>query len=44
MDEILIKDGHLEELSPIDDIRAGASFRMDVVSELIQRAIQKTCS
>ena len=43
MDEIQISPDQLEELSPIDDIRAKAGYRMEVVSELIQRAIRQTC-
>jgi len=42
MDQIRIRTGHLENLSPIDDIRAKADFRLDVVSELILRAVRQT--
>ena len=42
MDQIQIRTEHLENLSPIDDIRAKADFRLDVVSELILRAVRQT--
>ena len=42
MDQIRIRTEHLENLSPIDDIRAKADFRLEVVSELILRAVRQT--
>ena len=42
MEQIRIRTEHLENLSPIDDIRAKADFRLEVVSELILRAVRQT--
>lgn len=35
-----MKAGHLTELSPIDDVRATAAFRMDASTRLVQRALE----
>ena len=43
INEIQITTENLEGLAPIDDIRAVADYRMEVVVELIQRAILQTC-
>ncbi len=39
--EITVTPDHLVPLSPIDDVRGSATYRMDAVAELCQRAIQK---
>jgi len=36
-----IKPEHLKDLSPIDDVRATAAYRLDAVAELIGRAIRE---
>ena len=40
LNSLEIQTRHLESLQPIDDIRASASFRKTVVSELLQRAVK----
>ena len=34
---------HLAPLSPIDDIRSGASYRLEAVEELLRRALTDCC-
>ena len=39
--EFTITDGHLAPLSPIDDIRASAAYRLEAVKDLIARALHR---
>ncbi len=41
--EITVTDEHLAPLSPIDDIRASASYRLEAAKDLIVRALER-CS
>lgn len=43
-DAIDIRDYHLSPLSPIQDVRGSAEFRLDVVAEQCRRAIQKAAA
>jgi CO/xanthine dehydrogenase FAD-binding subunit len=36
----LVNQGHLAELSPIDDMRATAAYRKEVVQVLVARALE----
>lgn len=38
-----ITEAHLVNLSPIDDVRGSAGYRMDAVATQIRRAIQQAC-
>lgn len=40
-EDAVITETHLDGLSPIDDVRGQAEFRLDVVAEQVQRAILK---
>ncbi len=40
-DDTLVTEAHLAPLSPLDDVRGSASFRLHSVAELCRRAIRK---
>ncbi len=39
--DVLVEPRHLQDLAPIDDVRAPASYRMEVTAELVQRTLIK---
>lgn len=44
LQEVAVEADHLAPLSPIDDVRGSADYRLDVVAEQIRRAITKATS
>ncbi|WP_282048187.1 FAD binding domain-containing protein [Sulfitobacter mediterraneus] len=44
LQEVAVEADHLAPLTPIDDVRGSADYRLDVVAEQIRRAIQKAAA
>ena len=40
----IVTPSHFAGLSPIDDVRASASYRIDAVEEAVRRLIEKASS
>lgn len=43
-DEVVVEERYLAPLSPISDVRADAEYRLDVVPELIARAVRRAAA